>query len=373
MPAKNRNAYSARLRRLRRAVIDSELDQIVIVPGPNLEYLTGVTSFLFERPFLLIVPSEGEPQLVVPVLESGPYRDCPLDVLIHAWTDSDGPAGAMATAMTNLPTPAMKKRNRWGIEGRVPFQYLNLLMKYASGDFEDAEPILQGLREVKDKDEISLLNESAKILSKSFEMIPDVMQEGMTEVDLARKIEDLIYSNGATKVSDLLVQSGERAADPHSSPSAKKIRRGESIVLDLVSIFQGYHADITRTLCIGDSHEIREVYDDVLEAQSLAIAACRKDVPTGKIDSAARSSLRKAGLGEYFVHRTGHGLGLEVHEAPYIVEGGMEKLREGMVFTVEPGAYIPSRLGVRIEDDIRITGGKGIVTTTPPKTYGWWK
>lgn len=360
--------HLARLARLKMEMKSSELDGVVISPGPNSLYLTGVNSHMMERPFLLFVPREGEVQLLAPAIEAGPYDHCPLEISIHRWTDSQGPTEAMKAILAKL---SIKKR--WGVEGRTPFQYLHFFMKHASVKLENAEPILQGLREVKDEGEVTLMKRSAKILSKSLGDTAGLIREGMTELEVAKKLEDTIYSNGATGVSDLLVQSGPRSADPHSFASPKKIRRGESIVLDLVSSYRGYNADITRTLCLGGCAAVEKVYEEVLDAQLAAIEAAGEHVAVGAVDEAARSRLARAGLGERFTHRTGHGLGLEVHEAPYIVQGGKEKLRENEFFTVEPGVYIPGKLGVRIEDDLGILGGKASVITPLPKEFGWWK
>ena len=182
----------------------------------------------------------------------------------------------------------------------------------------------------------------------------------------------MIYNNGATKVEDLLVQSGPRAADPHGLPSSKKVKRGEGVIFDISCTFQGYYSDVTRVICLGKPKELEDVYARVLEAEELGINATAAGVRTGAVDTAARNHLKEARLGKYFIHRTGHGLGLEVHEAPYIVEGGEEKLKDGMCFTVEPGVYVRGRLGVRIEDDVLIEGGKGVEITSPPKEFGWW-
>jgi Xaa-Pro dipeptidase len=171
-----------------------------------------------------------------------------------------------------------------------------------------------------------------------------------------------------------MVQSGPRAADPHSDTSSKKIRRGESIVVDAVSYFEGYAADITRTFAIGRNPAFEKVYSSVLEAQEKAVDTAMAGVAVGAVDAAARASLERRGLGDRFIHRTGHGLGLEVHEAPYIIQGGRERLKEGMVFTVEPGAYLPGRLGVRIEDDLIATRrGSEVITRKLPKELGWWR
>ena len=171
----------------------------------------------------------------------------------------------------------------------------------------------------------------------------------------------------------MLVQSGQKAADPHGLPTAKKIGRGESIIIDVGSVYLGYYADITRTFCIGSSPEVERVYERVLEAENAGIGRASAGARVGEVDKAARSVLERAGMGKYFIHRTGHGLGLEVHEAPYIVEGGKEKLAPNMCFTVEPGVYIRGKLGVRIEDDVLMAGKRGAAITDAPKSFGWWK
>lgn len=363
-----RRVFARRMTRLARELRDARLDGAVVVPGPNMRYLTGVESLLMERPFLLLVPARGTPNLVAPALEAGPYRGCPVELEIHQWTDSQGPASAIADA-----TDSVGLEGRWGVEGRAPFLFLHQLRRQSSVELDDAEPILQGMREVKDEEEVVMLKKSARILSRAFDRFPDFVREGTTERELARKAADAIHEQGATGILDVLVQSGERAADPHSLPSGRKIRRGESVVVDISSSYQGYYADITRTFCLGRSRRVEEVYARVLEAEKEAALAAGAGVKVGAVDGAARGRLREAGLGEYFTHRTGHGLGLEVHEAPYIVDGGRERLASGMFFTVEPGAYLPGKLGVRIEDDIMIQGKKSVEITDPPKEFGWWQ
>ena len=323
---------------------------------------------LLERPFMLLVPAKGEPHLIAPTFESGPYAEGPVPMKIHPWTDSEGSAGAISKAAKGVDL-----RGKWGVEGRVPFLYLDRLMKEASPKFRNAEPILQGMREVKDEAEVKLLRRASSILASAFEDFPAIIKEGLTELEVAKEATDAIYTKGATHVDDMLVQSGPRAADPHGLPSAKKIQRGESIIIDVGATYEGYYSDITRAFCIGGNSEVEKVYEKVLEANTAGITAAAEGARVGDVDSAARGTLERAGLAKYFTHRTGHGLGLEIHEAPYIVEGGEERLESGMCFTVEPGAYIRGKLGVRIEDDVLIEGKKGVAITNTPKDFGWWK
>ncbi len=343
------------------------LEGMIIVPGPNLAYYTGVRARLFERPFLLLIQSYGDPQLLAPRLEAGPFRDS-IPLRVHTWDDSHGPADAFESLLKGIST-----KGRWGCEGRAPFGFLDHLLRRGV-KVQPADDILQSMREVKEPGELELLKRSAEILSSTILKLPEVLREGMTEKELARFIVEDVMTAGADE-ADPMVQSGARAADPHSQTSARKIGRGESVVVDVVSTYGGYAADVTRTFVLGGNRPAEKTYESVLSAQERAIGLVKAGVATGRIDAAARESLERDGLGRYFIHRTGHGLGLEVHESPYIVAGGRELLRPGMVFTVEPGAYLPGRLGVRIEDDVAIStaGLREVTTGKVPKEYGWWR
>jgi Xaa-Pro aminopeptidase len=339
----------------------------IIAPGPNLTYYTGVRAHLFERPFLLLVQSDGDAHLLAPKLEAGPFRGS-IPLTVHAWDDTEGPSRAFRDLLKSVDTAGT-----WGCDGRVPFGFLNHLLSMGL-KVKPADDILQSIREVKEPAELELIRKSAAILSGAILKVPEVLREGMAEKELARFIVEDELANGADEV-DPMVQSGARAADPHSETSARKIGRGESVVVDVVSSYGGYVADITRTFVLGNDSLVERTYRSVLAAQQKAIESAKVGVATGRVDAAARESLKSDGLAKYFIHRTGHGLGLEVHEAPYIVSGGRERLRSGMVFTVEPGAYIPGKLGVRIEDDIAISkeGRAEVMTGKVPKDYGWWR
>jgi len=364
----NKSIYSKRVRELKERLDEGDLRGAIIVPGPNMAYLTGVNSLLLERPFMLLIPTEGEAHLVTPAFEAGPYLAGPLPIEIHQWTDSEGSGGAISKAVKGAGV-----KGKWGVEGKVPYLYLDRLLKRASPKLRSAEPILQGMREVKDEEEVKLLKTSASILSRAFKEFPALLKEGASEAEVAKSATDIIYSKGASHVDDMLVQSGARAADPHGLPSAKKVGRGESIIIDVGASYEGYYSDITRAFCIGGSREVEKVYEKVMEANVAGINESGKGVLVGDVDGAARGVLKRAGLAKYFTHRTGHGLGLEIHEAPYIVEGGEERLESNMCFTIEPGAYIQGKLGVRIEDDVLIDGGKGVALTDTPKEFGWWR
>jgi Xaa-Pro dipeptidase len=367
--SKQSDMYKLRLERLRKAAAQSDFGGIILVPGPNLRYYTGVSSFLLERPFLFFVPKDDEPHLVAPTLESGPYRRSPIPIHVHSWDDGPGPRSSIEEAVHQIGI-----QGKWGLEGSMPFQYLSALLKAAKPQFENAEPILESLRARKEHDEIRLLQRAAAILSRSFVRIPDMLKTGMTELELCRKVSEEITRNGAESAQDVLVQSGAMAADGHHQPSSKRIRRQESVVVDASCTFAGYYADITRTFIIGRDPTFENLYQKVLDAQLDAIAASQQGVSVGSVDRAARSRLKENGLDGYFVHRVGHGLGLEVHEAPYLIPDGKELLEESMVFTIEPGVYMQGKTGLRLEDDLVVTDqGRRVLTKSLPKEPGWWR
>ena len=363
------SVHPGRLEKLRECAEQNNLEGIILVPGPNLRYVTGVESMLLERPFLLFLSRDSGIHLVAPTLESGPYFRAPIKIDVHSWDDSEGPSRAFKELVAQLHL-----KGKWGVEGRVPFRFIHQIQNYAHPDLTDAETILQSIREVKEPVEIKALQRAASILSKSFLRIPDLLKNGIKELDLARKISQTIYANGADYVGDVLVQSGEFAADPHHLPSTRKLRRNESIVVDTGCTFAGYNSDITRTFMMGKDRAFENIYEIVLASQEAAIKLSKSGATVGSIDAAARTYLRTRGLDQYFTHRTGHGLGLEVHEAPYIIPEGKELISPSMVFTIEPGVYIPSKMGVRIEDDVLSTDKTcKTMTGTLPKEFGWWK
>ena len=360
--------YDARIASLREQVSEKRLSGVVLAPGANLRYYTGGNSLLLERPFFMIVPNEGDPHLVTPTLEAGPYLRSPLKMAIYKWSDSEGPGNAIRDAVVGLDWAG-----RWGLEGSIPYGFVDALLKNVQTEFQNADPILQGVRSVKDARELTLLARSARILSKAFLEIPSIIKAGMSELELSQEISRRIIANGAEAAPDALVQSGPMAADGHHLPSARRIKRKESIVVDATCTYGGYFADITRTFILGKDHEFETLYDSLHRAQVEAVKAAKTGVPVGSVDSAARMYLRDKNLDGYFVHRTGHGLGLSVHEEPYIVTDGAELLRASMVFTVEPGVYMRGRTGLRIEDDLVTNkGSSAVLTKSVPKEYGWW-
>jgi len=362
------NAFQMRLAKLHERIRSNGLEGVILTAGPNIRYYTGVNSLLLERLFLLFIPRERNLHLVAPKFELGPYIRTSLPITTHAWADDEGPSYALQAVVRELGL-----RGKWGVEGRVPYRFIHLLVAHSRPELEDAEPILQTVREVKEPREVQMIKRAASILSSAFLRIPDLIHPGMREVELAKKITQLIYSNGAELVDDVLVQSGASAADPHHLPESKKIQRRQSVVVDATCTYSGYYADVTRTYIMGRNSVLENVYENVYEAQREAIGASKPGSTTGHIDEAARIRLKEQGLDKYFIHRTGHGLGLEVHEAPYIVPNGPEVVQQFTVFTIEPGVYFPGKFGVRIEDDVKVAqNGANVLTRSLPRELGWW-
>lgn len=363
-----RTAFASRVQKLRRAIVKSGFGGVVMAPGPNIRYFTGVQSQILERPFMLFVPAEGDPHLVAPNLESGPYSRSPVSITLHMWDDAGGPSASFAELRR-----AVDLKGEWGCEGRVPYAYLRQI-EDPGLKLEPADSMLERIRETKDEAELAEVRKAAEILGKAYLKVPQLMRAGMTESQLATALREEAFSLGAEVVDFCSVQAGAHAADPHWSPSATKIRDGEVVLIDSCCTKAGYYADITRTFVVGRNAKVEKAYGQVLEAQTAALESVRAGAKVGDVDAAARSSLESASMGRYFYHRTGHGLGLDVHEKPYIVPGGEERLRAGMVFTVEPGVYIEGDYGVRIEDDVIVGHGRvEVPTAIVPKEYGWWK
>lgn len=225
-----------------------------------------------------------------------------------------------------------------------------------------SESILQKLRVVKDDTEISKIEKANEIAKKSFkEFLPEI-KEGITEKELVWKLEKIMRENGAEKISfDTIVASGENGAKPHAKPSDKKIAKGELITIDFGCYFDGYASDITRTVALGEvSGKLRDIYEVVMVSQGMGLATAKAGISGFEIDKICRDYLSGKGYGEYFLHGTGHGLGMEVHELPYVSAGNKESLPENSVITVEPGIYIEGVGGVRIEDDVVLKKGGNI-------------
>ncbi len=256
-----------------------------------------------------------------------------------------------------------------GVEGRMTLGLFKKIEKMAVRlRFVEVDEVLQGLRVCKDSEEVSRHRESARMLQEAMLRTLAELCPGVKERELMFRFHKHAYELGA-ETSYCLIQSGPNSAKPHLEPTSRAVKSDDVVVFDAALTFRGYYADITRTVCMGrPTDSLTKVYNTVLEAQQNALETAKPDIPAEDVDRAARKIIADEGLAEYFIHRTGHGLGLEVHEEPYIKNGNKNPLKNGMIFTVEPGVYLPGRFGVRIEDNV-VTTSSGIENTTYlPKT-----
>jgi len=336
---------------------NTDVDCVALVPGPNLVYLTGLHFHLSERPVIALFPRSGQPALLVPTLEASKTAHVaqPLDWLLFPYDDEDGPDGACARACAALELAG----KRVAVE-RLTMRVLELemLRRDAPGlQTVAAEPLLAALRVRKNAQDVAHMRRAAQIAQEALARTLERVRPGMTEQEIAGELLVHMLRGGSDAVSfNPIVQSGPNSASPHASPGSRRLERGDLLLIDFGAQVQGYASDITRTFAVGALEpELAQVHEIVQAANAAGRAAAGPGVPCQEVDRAARRVIEQAGYGQYFIHRTGHGLGLEIHEPPYIVAGNTQRLDTGMTFTVEPGIYLPGRGGVRVEDDVLIT------------------
>ena len=356
-----------RLQGLRQQQAAHNLDYVAVMPGANLRYLTGLNLSLFERPIVFFFPREGRPASILPALEAPRIEaDLPFEAELFVYSDEEGhqPAFERAGRALNLAG------KRLGVEFlNMRVLELKQLEQYAPGcQILDAGGVVSELRMTKDAEEVEHMHQAIRITEQALREVADLIQPGRTDLEIVAELKIAFLQAGAQGMSfEPIVGVGPDSASSHVVPSGRAIEPGDLIVIDCGVTYQGYAADITRTFAASPvAPELKRVYEIVKEANAAGRAAVRPGVPAQEVDRAARQVIAQAGYGEYFVHRTGHGLGLEVHEPPYIVEGNEELLQPGMTFTIEPGIYLPGQGGVRIEDDVLvIPQGAETLTTFP--------
>jgi Xaa-Pro aminopeptidase len=334
-------------------------------------YLAGLDLHTKLRLTLALFPAEGSPALVLPAMEAGRAEAAARAPLrLYPWRDEDGPDAALRQAVADLGLAGRAV----GVEHTVMRVFeLRALEESAPGcRVHDATPVLASLRMVKDADELAAMRRAVQIVEDALRAALAQARAGMTERELAALWEQGIRAAGSTPSFDTTVASGPNGANPHHASGERRLQPGDLVVLDGGAYYQGYASDITRTVAVGPiSAEARRAYELVLAANGAGREAASLPGATGeRIDAAARQVIEQGGYGEYFLHRTGHGLGIDIHEPPFIVAGSREPLPPGATFTVEPGVYLQGRLGVRIEDDVVITpGGAECLTSFPRELH----
>jgi len=326
----------------------------LIAPGSDLRYLIGQGGGSFERLTTLVIPADGVPALVVPKLEAPGFADVPLDELgieVVTWVDGDDPYALAADRLSGA--------DRVAVSDFTPALHV-LALRSALPKAEQvlAGPIVRELRMRKDAAEIDALRRAGAAIDRVHARVGEWLRPGRTEAEVGADIEAAIVEEGHAAADFVIVGSGPNGASPHHSVSDRVIESGDVVVVDIGGpIPEGYNSDSTRTYAVGTPRDsdVPATYAVLEAAQQAAVDAVRPGVSAESIDAAARSVIEAAGFGEYFIHRTGHGIGLDVHEEPYIVAGNEATLEPGMAFSVEPGIYQPGRWGARIEDIVVVT------------------
>jgi len=353
-----------RLARLTDQIVAHGFDGLALMPGPNMFYVSGIQVHVSERPILLFIPADDDPAIIIPTLEAmkAAAAGIPED-RIFAWDDAEGYQGAFQRACAHLELADYML----GVEAlHMRVLELQMLQRYAPGlQIAHAEPALSALRSVKDAGEIAAMEKAIAVAEKALKRLIPRIKIGLTERNIAAMLTQELLAAGAESMAfNPIVAGGPNSAVPHATPGDRPIREGDMLVIDWGVYVDGYPSDLTRTLAVGEvDEESRRIYDVVLAANEAARRAVAPGVTGREVDQAARKVIEDAGYGEFFIHRTGHGLGLEVHEAPDMSPTNNNPIAPGNVFTIEPGIYLPGVAGVRIEDNVVATADSGRTMT----------
>ncbi len=347
----------ARLESLQGLLQEGGLDAMALIPGPSLRYLTGVSFHLMERPIIGLFPAEGAPGLVLPSFEVSKAGTSALDFNCFTYSEdlvSYAQAVAEAAEALNLAGAQI------GVEPLgMRFQEASL-MRQALPDSQlvDAGKMTVSLRVTKDRGEVESIRRAVEVAEAAIQATLPKIGPGMSEKEVAGELTVQLLRAGSEPELPFspLVAGGPNSALPHASASDRELQVGELLLIDWGARIDGYCSDLTRMFALGEvDQEFLQIHEVVRRANDAARQAAGPGTPAGEVDRAARRVIEEAGYGEQFLHRTGHGIGLEAHEAPYIRRDNDEPLGEGMAFTIEPAVYLEGRGGVRIEDDVVVT------------------
>lgn len=355
---------NARINQLYSYMDQHALDAVLVNMPKHVYYLTGFASDPHERFLGLIIPRHSEPFLLVPALDLEAAQAASEVKLIYTHTDTDNPYDVLKKHLpAGIQTLGLEK----GYLTVSRFEALSAAI--GATRYADIDEPLREMRVIKSAEEIVRMKQAVRIIEDVLRAGIAQVKPGVTEIELVAELEYQMKKLGASGPSfSTMVLAGEKSALPHGVPGTRQIRSGELLLFDLGVYADGYASDITRTFAVGDiSEEQAKIYDTVLQANLRAIAATRPGAMLASLDQTAREHIAGAGYGEYFMHRLGHGLGMDVHEYPSVHGQNQELLRSGMVFTIEPGIYVPNVGGVRIEDDVLVTDSGVEVLTSFPK------
>jgi Xaa-Pro dipeptidase len=333
------------------------LDALILNPGPSLTYLSGLHFHISERPIVVLFRPNQTPIIVLPELEAAKVSLFPFDVKV--FTYGENPA-SWTESFRQAFIDAKVEKGQIGFEPRALrlLEYQYLVDAAPEAKFINAEASIAALRMYKYENEITAMRNAVDIAQESLLATLPLINIGMTERQVASELTSQLLKHGSNPRLPFfpIVASGPNSANPHATPTDRLLSPGDLLVIDFGANVDGYYSDITRTFAVGDvSEEFENIARIVAQSNAAGRVAAGPGVLAGDIDRASRSVIVDGGYGKYFIHRTGHGLGLEGHEEPYIRDDNPNPLEPGMTFTIEPGIYLPNLGGVRIEDDMLIT------------------
>lgn len=348
---------------------DQGFDAVAVNAGPSLTYLTGLHFHLMERPVVIVFSRNAVPTIILPKLEKAKLDHLQFEARVFTYGEDPKTWGQQfQMALKDLKLDG----GRVGVEPRQLrfLEYQLLKTAVPECDWQDGTELIAALRAVKSSEEIACMQKAVHIAEAALEATLPKIQEGVTEKEIAAELFLQLMQHGSE--NDLpfspIVASGPNSANPHSTPSSRKLQNGDLLIIDWGARYSGYASDLTRTFGIGELGKTeKEIHQLVLEANEAGRQAGQVGETCGQVDRATREVIVKGGYGDFFTHRTGHGIGLECHEDPYIRGDNEQKLVAGMTYTVEPGIYLNGRNGVRIEDDVLITEDGAVSLSTMPR------
>lgn len=345
-----------RIERLQKVMSEKDVGLVILWPSANWVYLVSYAPIAVERPTFLFVSPDNICS-VVPEMDYAEFKEKTELEHVFSWADAQGPREAVRRAWELIAGRQTEEAAKIALDDTMPFQYLKALETHISElPTQLASDVMMELRLIKDPQEIESIRKTSQLIERVLNRSDAVFRAGMTEKQVAAKLKTFLLEEGADTLDYVIVQAAPNSASAHHMPGLTTIREGEPVLLDIAVSRDGYYSDITRQVCLGGpSEKYQEVYRIVRQAQAAAVDVVKPGNPLSAIDKAARDIITAAGMGKYFYTRTGHGLGLEVHEPPSIWSENDLPLKTGLVFTIEPGIYLQSEFGVRIEDTIAVT------------------
>ncbi len=340
-----------RQKRLKELMKTNGSECLLLFPGVDLFYSTGLEIHASERLTTAIIPADTDPIIICPSFEKTRLERGIETGTIRTWAEDENPFELLGKTLQELDVD----QKQIALDNKLWFEwFLKIREQIPKATFVDAKAIVQASRLIKSEGEISLLREATKIAANSIKDTFAEAEVGMTELEIVKIVSEKLAKASGT-AAFATVQSGPNTAIPHAGPSERKIEKNDVLLIDAGPKYKGYLGDITITSVIGEpSEKFKKIYDIVYKANRAAFAVAKEGIIAEDVDKAARQVITKEGFGKYFTHRLGHGIGVEVHEAPYMVSGNKLVLKDGMCHTIEPGIYIEGEFGVRIEDDVVI-------------------